>query len=70
MVELMTLVQGAQPTGAEIAAAAKNANALLGAGLGLGLAVIGVGLGIGRSAARRSRRSPASPRRRAISGAL
>src|SRR2546428_3171897 len=48
MVELGTLVQGAQPTGAEIAAAAKNANALLGAGLGLGLAVIGVGLGIGR----------------------
>ena len=44
MVELVTLVQGAQPTGAEIAAAAKNANALLGAGLGLGLAVIGVGL--------------------------
>src|SRR2546422_10289253 len=48
MVELVTLVQGAQPTGAEIAAAAKNANALLGAGLGLGLAVIGEGLGIGR----------------------
>jgi F-type H+-transporting ATPase subunit c len=48
MVDLVTLVQGIQPTGAEIAAAAKNANALLGAGLGLGLAVIGVGLGIGR----------------------
>src|SRR5260370_4235991 len=48
MVDLVTLVQGAQPTGAEIAAAAKNANSLLGAGLGIGLAVIGVGLGIGR----------------------
>ena len=29
-------------------AAAKNANALLGAGIGLGLAVIGAGLGLGR----------------------
>src|SRR2546423_10224073 len=48
MVDLVTLLQGGQPTGADIAAAAKNANALLGAGLGLGLAVIGVGLGIGR----------------------
>jgi F-type H+-transporting ATPase subunit c len=48
MVDLVTLVQEAQPTGADLAAAAKNANALLGAGLGLGLAVIGVGLGIGR----------------------
>src|SRR2546423_15666610 len=48
MVHLLMLLQGAQPTGADLAAAAKNANALLGAGLGLGLAVIGVGLGIGR----------------------
>lgn len=47
MVDLVTLMQG-QPTGADLAAAAKNANALLGAGLGLGLAVIGVGIGIGR----------------------
>src|SRR2546429_1821225 len=48
MVDMSMLLQGGQPTGADIAAAAKNANALLGAGLGLGLAVIGVGLGIGR----------------------
>ena len=48
MVDLLAVLQGGQPSGAEIAAAAKNANALLGAGLGLGLAVIGVGLGIGR----------------------
>ena len=40
MVDLLTMLQG-QPSGADIAAAAKNANALLGAGLGLGLAVIG-----------------------------
>ena len=33
---------------ADVAAVAKNNNALLGAGLGLGLAVIGAGLGIGR----------------------
>jgi F-type H+-transporting ATPase subunit c len=48
MVNLLMLLQSAQPTGAEIAAAAKNANALLGAGIGLGLAVIGAGIGIGR----------------------
>src|SRR5437762_14035218 len=48
MVDLVTLLQGGQPSGADIAAAAKNANALLGAGLGLGLAVIGVGIGLGR----------------------
>ena len=48
MVNLLMLLQSAQPTGAELAAAAKNANALLGAGIGLGLAVIGAGLGIGR----------------------
>ena len=45
---LLMLLQSAQPTAAELAAAAKNANALLGSGIGLGLAVIGVGLGIGR----------------------
>ena len=48
MVNMLLLLQAAQPTGAEITAAAKNANALLGAGIGLGLAVIGAGLGIGR----------------------
>ncbi|HMH81998.1 MAG TPA: ATP synthase F0 subunit C [Gemmatimonadales bacterium] len=48
MVNLLMLLQDVQPSGADLAAAAKNANALLGAGLGLGLAVIGVGLGIGR----------------------
>jgi F-type H+-transporting ATPase subunit c len=48
MVNLLMLLQNAQPTGAELAAAAKNANALLGAGIGLGLAVIGAGIGIGR----------------------
>ena len=47
MVNLLMLLQAAQPTGAELAAAAKNANALLCAGIGLGLAVIGAGLGIG-----------------------
>ncbi len=44
---LMTLQDGAVQ-GADMVAAAKNANSLLGAGLGLGLAVIGAGLGIGR----------------------
>ncbi|HVH09393.1 MAG TPA: ATP synthase F0 subunit C [Gemmatimonadales bacterium] len=48
MLDLLTVLQGAQGSGADLAAAAKNTNALLGAGLGLGLAVIGVGLGIGR----------------------
>lgn len=52
MVNVVMLVQGAAqaagPSGADLAAAAKNANALLGAGIGLGLAVIGAGLGIGR----------------------
>ncbi len=48
MVNLLMVLQGAQPSGAELVAAAKNANALLGAGIGLGLAVIGAGLGIGR----------------------
>jgi F-type H+-transporting ATPase subunit c len=48
MVNLLMLLQGAQPSGADLAAAAKNTNALLGAGIGLGLAVLGAGLGIGR----------------------
>lgn len=48
MVNLLMMLQDAQPAGAELVAAAKNANALLGAGIGLGLAVIGAGLGIGR----------------------
>jgi F-type H+-transporting ATPase subunit c len=48
MVNLLMMLQNAQPTGTELALAAKNANALLGAGIGLGLAVIGAGLGIGR----------------------
>jgi len=48
MVNLLMLLQDAQPTGADLVAAAKNANALLGAGIGLGLTVIGAGLGIGR----------------------
>ena len=48
MVNLLMMLQDAQPSGAELAAAAKNANALLGAGIGLGLAVIGAGIGIGR----------------------
>ena len=48
MVNLLMLLQSVQPTGAELAAAAKNANALLGAGIGLGLAAIGAGIGIGR----------------------
>src|SRR5574341_1556164 len=43
---LLLLLQG--PTGAELAVAAKNANALLGAGIGIGLAAIGVGIGIGQ----------------------
>ena len=55
MVNLLMLLQAAQQavapsaqSAADLAAAAKNANALLGAGIGLGLAVIGAGLGIGR----------------------
>jgi F-type H+-transporting ATPase subunit c len=53
MVDLVAMVQGAvaQADTAQWAAqvaAAKNANALLGAGIGLGLAVIGAGLGLGR----------------------
>ena len=56
MVNLLMLLQAAQqavapsaqPAAADLAAVAKNANALLGAGIGLGLAVIGAGLGIGR----------------------
>jgi F-type H+-transporting ATPase subunit c len=48
MVNLLMMLQSAAPTGADLALAAKNANALLGAGIGLGLAVIGAGIGIGR----------------------
>jgi F-type H+-transporting ATPase subunit c len=48
MVNLLMMLQDSQANGAELVAAAKNANALLGAGIGLGLAVIGAGLGIGR----------------------
>ena len=48
MVNLLMMLQESQASGADLAAAAKNANALLGAGIGLGLAVIGAGLGIGR----------------------
>ncbi|MEO6067569.1 MAG: ATP synthase F0 subunit C [Gemmatimonadota bacterium] len=46
---LLNLVQeAAAPTGADLVAAAKNTNALLGAGLAFGLAIIGAGLGLGR----------------------
>ncbi len=48
MVNLLMMLQENQAAGADMVAAAKNANALLGAGIGLGLAVIGAGLGIGR----------------------
>ena len=50
MLDLVAMVQ-AQADSAQLAsqvAAAKNANALLGAGIGMGLAVIGAGLGLGR----------------------
>ena len=33
---------------ADLVAAAKNTNALLGAGIGIGLAVLGAGIGLGR----------------------
>jgi F-type H+-transporting ATPase subunit c len=46
---LLNLVQDAVgPTGADLVAAAKNTNALLGAGIGIGLAVLGAGIGLGR----------------------
>ena len=48
MVHILMTLQDAAQQGADMVAAAKNANSLLGAGLGLGLAVIGAGLGIGR----------------------
>jgi F-type H+-transporting ATPase subunit c len=46
---LLNLVQeGVSATGADLIAAAKNTNALLGAGIGIGLAVLGAGIGLGR----------------------
>lgn len=46
---LLNLVQDAAVTvGADLVAAAKNTNALLGAGIGIGLAVLGAGIGLGR----------------------
>lgn len=45
--QLFALLQEAAAA-SDIVAAAKNANALLGAGLGIGLAIIGAGLGLGR----------------------
>ncbi len=46
---LLNLVQEATSAmGADLVAAAKNTNALLGAGIGIGLAVLGAGIGLGR----------------------
>jgi F-type H+-transporting ATPase subunit c len=45
--QLVALLQEVAAT-SDVVAAAKNANALLGAGLGIGLAIIGAGLGLGR----------------------
>jgi F-type H+-transporting ATPase subunit c len=46
---LLNLVQdNAGAVGADIVAAAKNTNALLGAGIAMGLAVVGAGIGLGR----------------------
>ncbi len=46
---LLNLVQEATGAmGADLVAAAKNTNALLGAGIGIGLAVLGAGIGLGR----------------------
>lgn len=46
---LLNLVQDASNVvGADLVAAAKNTNALLGAGLAMGLAVVGAGIGLGR----------------------
>jgi len=46
---LLNLVQDASNVvGADIVAAAKNTNALLGAGIAMGLAVVGAGIGLGR----------------------
>ncbi|TFG43622.1 MAG: ATP synthase F0 subunit C [Gemmatimonadales bacterium] len=44
---LLNLVQDGV-LGADLVAAAKNTNALLGAGIGIGLAVLGAGIGLGR----------------------
>ncbi len=49
LLDLLMLVQEAVSEDASaMVAAAKNANALLGAGIGIGLAIIGAGLGLGR----------------------
>jgi F-type H+-transporting ATPase subunit c len=48
MVHILMTLQDAAQQGADMVAAAKNTNSLLGAGIGIGLAVIGAGLGIGR----------------------
>jgi F-type H+-transporting ATPase subunit c len=45
--QLFALLQEAL-TGADMVAAAKNTNALLGAGIGIGLALVGAGIGLGR----------------------
>jgi len=47
---LLNLVQDAANgvLGADLVAAAKNTNALLGAGIGIGLAILGAGIGLGR----------------------
>jgi F-type H+-transporting ATPase subunit c len=46
---LLNLVQdNAGVVGADLVAAAKNTNALLGAGIAMGLAVVGAGIGLGR----------------------
>ena len=47
MLDILALVQEAV-SGADMIAAAKNTNALLGAGIGLGLALVGAGIGLGR----------------------
>jgi len=46
---LLNLVQDATAVvGADLVAAAKNTNALLGAGIAIGLAIVGAGIGLGR----------------------
>ena len=45
---LLNLVQEVATSGADLIAAAKNTNALLGAGIGIGLAIVGAGIGLGR----------------------
>ena len=43
---LLSLLQ--EPAVADVVAAAKNSNALLGAALAIGMAIIGAGIGLGR----------------------